>query len=83
MIQAVSGDIIQFTMTYGNSGNTVATHAILYVSGRQNNFTATNGFNSTINIISIDEVQTIVLTGIVGPRNFISFTATPRITHDI
>lgn len=83
MIQAYSGDILQFSITYGNSGNTVATHAILYLSGQQNNFTTYNPFNGTLNIINIDQVQTITFTGVVGPKNYISFTTTPRITHDI
>ena len=82
MIQAVSGDIVQLTITYTNNGNTVGTHAILYLSGQSNLVTLTP-FTGTLNIIPIDYTGTIVLTGIVGPRNYVSFNLTPRITHDI
>jgi len=40
-------------------------------------------FNTTINIIPIDYTGTIVLTGIVGPRNYISFSPSVRLIHDI
>lgn len=83
MIQAVSWDVIQFNVTYGNSGSTMITHATLHVSGRQNNFTTTNHYNATINIVDIDEVNTLTVTWIVWPRNFISFSLFPYIRHDI
>lgn len=83
MIQAVSWDVIQFNVTYGNSGSTMITHATLYVSGQQNNFTTTNPYNATINIVDIDEINTLTVTWIVWPKNFISFSLFPYIRHDI
>ncbi len=82
MIQAVSGDRIQLTITYANNGNTVGTNAILSLSWIQG-FTTLSSYNTTINSIPIDYTGTIILTGIVGPRNYISFSPTVRLTHDI
>lgn len=82
MIQAVSGDLVQFTITYANNGNTMWTHAILWLSWIWG-FTSLSSFNGTINLIPIDYTGTIVLTGIVGPRNYISFSPTARLTHDM
>lgn len=82
MIQAVSGDRVQLTITYANNGNTVGTHTILHLSWVQG-FTTLSSYNMTINLIPIDYTGTIILTGIVGPRNYISFSPTVRLTHDI
>ncbi len=81
MIQAYSGDLVQITITYGNSGNTVGTNANLYVSGL-NSFVTVWSFNGTLNTLDIDETGTITFTGIVGPQNYLGFTITPRITYN-
>jgi hypothetical protein len=84
MIQAASGDIVQFTITYTNNGNVVITHATLHSTWHQANFTTLNPINGTIpNVIDIDESATVSMTGVVWPKNYISFSVYPYITHDI
>ena len=73
MIQAVSGDTVKLTMNYINTGNTVCTSGIVSLVGLTG-FISFTPFNSTIGNIQPGTSGTLIVNGIVWPKNFISFT---------
>ncbi len=82
MIQAISGDTVQLTITYANRGNVVANNATLLLSWIQWFFTTASTFNETLSTIAIDYTGTIILTGIVGPKNYVTFSPTASLYYN-
>jgi len=80
-IQAVSGDVVQLTITYANNGNVVAHAANITLSGTQR-FVTLGALPTIASPIAIDYTWTIVVTGIVGPTNYISFTPQARLSYN-
>lgn len=81
MIQAVSGDVVQFTITYSNSGNAIASNSTLSLTWIQG-FTTLSATSFTIGELSIESNGTVVVTGVVWPKNYISFVPTARLTYN-
>ncbi len=80
MIQAVSGDHVQFTITYANNGNIPATNSTLSLWWIQA-FTTTSPTTLSLNLIPIDHTWTVIFTGIVWPKNYISFSPTVSLAY--
>ena len=79
MIQAVSGDTVRLTMNYINTGNTPCVSAIVTLVGLTW-FVSSTPFNGSIGTIQAGSGWTIIVTGIIWPKNFISFIPTVKIT---
>lgn len=80
-IQAVSGDIVQLTITYVNHGNATGANATLGLSWTQG-FAVLGTFNGNIGTLQLNYTWIVILTGIVGPINYISFSPTARLTYN-
>ncbi|MCX6825123.1 MAG: hypothetical protein NTY80_02755 [candidate division SR1 bacterium] len=80
-IQAVSGDLIQLTLTYANFGNTSGTNATIGISGTQGILNL-GSYNSNIGTLPLNTTGTLIVTGIVGPKNYISLTPTARLSYN-
>ena len=81
LIQAMSGDIVQLTITYANFGNVLWTNATIAISWTQG-FTTLGTYNGTIGTLILNTTWTLIVTGIVGPKNYISFAPTARLTYN-
>jgi len=80
-IQAVSGDVVQLTINYANNGNIVADVASIGLSWTQG-FITLSTVPSITSPIAIGYTGTIIITGIVWPINYISFTPQARLSYN-
>lgn len=80
-IQAVSGDIVQFTITYANFGNTTGANATISLSGIQG-LTSVSPYNGTLGTLTLNTTGTLIITWMVGPKNFVSFVPTARLSYN-
>ncbi|MFA6256223.1 MAG: hypothetical protein WC606_03490 [Candidatus Absconditabacterales bacterium] len=81
LIQAVNGDIVQLTITYANFGNATGANATIGLSGVQG-FVSLGVYNSNIGTLQLNTTGMVIITGIVGPNNYISFTPTVRLHYN-
>ncbi|HMS91198.1 MAG TPA: hypothetical protein PKC87_03205, partial [Candidatus Absconditabacterales bacterium] len=81
LIQAVSGDVVKLTITYANHGNATGANATIGLSGTQG-FVSLGTYNGNIGTLPINTTGVIIITGIVGPKNYISFSPTARLTYN-
>jgi len=81
LIQAVSGDIVQLTITYVNFGNTIASNATIGISWTQG-FVSLGAYNNNIGTLPLNTTWVLIVTWIVGPKNYISFTPTARLVYN-
>jgi len=81
LIQAVSGDLVQLTITYANFGNVTGMNAIIWLSWTQG-FTSLWAYNGNIGTLQLNMTGVLIITWIVGPQNYISFTPTARLNYN-
>ena len=81
MIQAISGDIVQLTITYANFGNTIGANATIGLSWTQG-FVTLGTYNGTIGTLPLNTTWTLIITWMVGPKNYISFAPTARLAYN-
>ncbi len=81
LIQAISGDLIQFTITYGNFWNTVATNGVISLADTQGLSQLTT-YNGTIGTLPLNTTWTLIITGVIGPKNYISLTPIVRLNYN-
>lgn len=81
LIQAVSGDSVQLTITYNNQGNTTRGAATITLSWMQW-FTSIGAYNGNIGTLPFNSTWTLIITWIVGPKNYISFTPIARLSYN-
>lgn len=82
MIQAVSGDVVQLMIKYGNNGNVVANTAQINLSPA-GGFVSLSPLNGTLGTLGIGQSGTLVVTGSVGPKNYVSFTPSATLTSSL
>jgi hypothetical protein len=81
MILAVSGDLVQLTINYGNNGNTSANSGIISLAGL-GGFTSLGTYIGNVGNLNIGQTGTITITWIVGPQNYITFTPIATLTYN-
>ncbi len=81
LIQAVSGDTVQLTITYANNGNTILNNATIGLSWVQG-FSDLGTYNGTLGTLQPNMTGTIIVKWHVGPKNYISFIPTARLTYN-
>lgn len=73
--------MVQLTITYANFGNTVASNGVITLAGIQG-LSQLSTYNGTIGTLPLNSTGTIIITGIVGPKNYVSFTPTVTLTYN-
>jgi len=81
MIQAVSGDVIRFTIYYGDVGNVAITNASISLGGISG-ISAIQNTNVVLGTLTANSGSSIIMTGIVGPQNFIAFSPVTTLAYN-
>lgn len=81
LVGAISWDVIRISIAYTNSGNLPGTAAMISLAWT-NGFTSMTSFNSNLWTLAPDQNWILIITWIVGPKNFISFTPLATLTYN-